>query len=296
MHGFAKFIMHTRFNAVFISGFFGAMSIILLPLSIFSSAALGLVELRKGGSETVVIAVGAGLLIILTALFFPERPGFPFPLVFALWVPVLIAALVLRQNRDLGNALLAVGVICALLVISMHIAVGDIVAWWTEWMRVVTSDANTQELEQNGTMRIFNGFVAMMLGFAAVLSLIFARWMQAILYNPGGLGHDFNSLAYPRLLLPVVVAILVVAGLFSQDLMANLFQVSLMLYFFQGLAVIHGIVASRGMAKSWLVPPYLILMLTPLQPELGQYMIMGLAFLGAVDSLVNFRVQRNKKG
>jgi hypothetical protein len=61
-----------------------------------------------------------------------------------------------------------------------------------------------------------------------------------------------------------------------------------MMYFFQGLAVLHGIVAKRNLGAMWVLPPYLALPFAP------QYVLMGLAVLGAIDGLVDFRARTEK--
>ncbi|MGH8553031.1 MAG: hypothetical protein ACRERS_07030, partial [Methylococcales bacterium] len=54
----AGYILANQYKAIFVTAFFGAMSLFLLPLSFFSGAALALVVLRKGfGQAFQVLSV-----------------------------------------------------------------------------------------------------------------------------------------------------------------------------------------------------------------------------------------------
>ncbi len=277
MRGLAKFIMRGRKEAIFIVAFFGAMSILLLPLAIFSAAAIGLVHLRKGWSEVAYVGLVAGLLIVVASLLLPTRAGFPFPLVFALWVVVLVGVEALRVFQSQVTALIAVGGVCALFVIAMHLIVGDVVTWWSEWFKVVVTNmegATFDSFEEEGVLRIFNGFVAMVAGLAGMMTVLLARWMQSYLYNPDGYKAEFVSLMLPKMMLPVVVGTLIVAGMIKDELMADLFIVVVVVYFFQGLATLHGLGAKKRWKKSWFAVPYLALVFVP------QILIPGFAALG----------------
>lgn len=293
MRGLAKFIMRGRKEAIFIAAFFGSMSILLLPLAIFSAAAIGLVQLRKGWSEVAYIGLVAGVLIVAASLFLPARAGFPFPLVFALWVVVFVGTAVLRASQSQVIALIAVGGFCALFVIAMHLIVGDVVTWWSDWFKVVITNvdgATFDSFEEEGVLRIFNGFVAMVAGLAGMMTVLLARWMQSFLYNPEGYKTEFVSLMLPKMMLPVVVAILFVAGMIKDELMADLFIVGVVVYFFQGLATLHGLGTKKRWNKSWFAVPYLALMFVP------QILIPGFAAFGALDTTMDFRaIRRGRK-
>jgi hypothetical protein len=119
-----------------------------------------------------------------------------------------------------------------------------------------------------------------------MLALLFGRWLQSLAYNPGGFGPEFRALRLPRLVLPVAVALVWGAGLWSPVLVADLFMAAILVYFFVGLAVIHGVIAVRGLSWGWAAPVYLALVYLP------QFVLAGLALLGAVDTFVNFRAQK----
>jgi hypothetical protein len=289
VRGLAKFILAGRFNAIFVTGFFGAMSIYWLPLSIFSGAAAALVALRKGFAQVSYVLGISAILILLSLMLSPAKPGFPFPVVFALWVPVLAGAWWLRATAAQSNALLAVGTVCALFVIGMYLAVGDVVAWWNEWITAAmpgVREPGTAEFGPIDDIRLANGFVAMLLGFGAMFTILFARWMQGALFNPGGFAVEFAAIKIPRAVLVGVLVVIMASSAFNTQMMTDLFMVAIMIYFFQGLSVVHGVVIRRRLNRNWLVAPYLALFFLP------QILIPGLAILGVADAFIDFRSRR----
>jgi hypothetical protein len=292
MREFALFILRNRWTALLVAGLFGIAALKLAPFALLSTAALGLVALRQGWQDGLFVAAGAGLLVGAGGLVLESPPGLDFPLVFALWPPVLAASEVLRRTESQGAALLTVGLTVLGFVLGMHLITGDVVQFWHDWLRravAAVPGATVRGFEEENTLRLINGFVAILYGLSLMFALLVARWLQSLVYHPGGFGAEFRRLRLPRLVLPALVAAVWAAGTVSPVLVADLFMVSMLVYFFVGLAVIHGVIAVRGLPWGWAVPVYLALFYLP------QFALSGLALLGALDTLVNFREQRPKR-
>jgi hypothetical protein len=199
---------------------------------------------------------------------------------------LLIAAASLRKTGSQGAALLMVGLCVAGYVLGMHIVVGDVVAFWRDWLqRAVTGvpGATVRGFEENDTLRLMNGFLGFLYGLSAMIGLLGGRWLQALAYNPGGFGPEFRRLGLSKLVLALAVAVVWAASFWDQVLASDLFIVGVLLYFFVGLAMVHAIVANRSLSWGWLVPVYLLLVYMP------PFAISGLALLGATDAFVDFR-------
>ena len=292
MRQLARFIMRGRIQAIGIAGLFGVVSIFVIPMGYVSGAALGLVAMRRGDAEALLVLAGAGVLVLLAEAVTPARPGLDFPLVVAIWLPVLVCSAVLRSSRSQGLVLLVIGIFAALFVLGMHLMTDDVVAWWKQWLETAMSGvkgATLKGFEEDGTLRLMNGLVAILYAASLMITMIIARWWQAILYNPGGFREEFHALRLPRMLLPAVVAILLLAGLVSKGLLSDLFMVCVMIYFFQGLAIMHALTAMRRFGWGGLAPIYAALLFFP------QYVLVGLAILGALDGIVDFRTRSKGK-
>ena len=231
-----------------------------------------------------------GALIVSAAWFVVgTRPGLAFPLVFALWPPLLLMSEALRKTGEQGRALLVAGGVMLAFVLAMHAFTGDVVAFWHEWLKAAVAavpGATVKGFEENDTIRLMNGFIALIYGLGLMLSLLLGRWLQSVAFNPGGFAPEFRALTLPRWLLPLAVLLIWAGGLWDAVLLADLLMIGILLYFFVGLAVLHGVFAVRGWPPRWLLPAYIVLTAFPPQG------LAALALLGAVDSFVHFRVQQ----
>jgi hypothetical protein len=283
----ASFILASRWRAVLAAAGFGLGGVYFLPLILLSAAAVGLVTLRRGGWEGLLTLGAASVLTGAIFWFLPPRPGFAFPLVFALWPPVWIGAMVLRYTSSQGASLTVMGVLAVIYVVAMHaITGGAVVDFWRSWLERAIANvpgATVEGFDYEGTLRLLNGLVAMIYGMSAFAALLLARWWQALLYYPGGFKSEFLALRTPRFLLPALIAGMWLAGYFSQLVLADLVLVALAIYLFQGLAVVHAVISLRDLSGFWLALVYGLLVLIP------QYGIVGLAWLGAIDSLFDLR-------
>ncbi len=287
MREIASFIMASRWRAVLAATGFGLLGVYFLPVILLSAAAVGLVTLRRGGLEGFLTLGAASVLTGGIFWFLPPRPGFAFPLVFALWPPVWVGAWVLRYTSSQAGSLTVIGVLAVIYAGAMHaLTGGEVVDFWRGWLERAIANvpgATVEGFDYEGTLRLMNGLVAMVYEMSAFASLLLSRWWQALLYYPGGFKSEFLELRIPRWLLPALIGGMWLVGYFSQLVLSDLVLVAMAIYLFQGLAVVHAVVSLRNLNGFWLVPVYALLVLMP------QYGIVGLAWLGAIDSLFDLR-------
>lgn len=292
MREFARFIMRGHQHAIAIAGLFGTLAIILPPFSLFSGAAVGLVTLRHGVKEGLIVTTGAVLLMTVIFLTTARRADLSLLLLLGVWLPNIFGCWVLRNSQSQTFTLLSVGGLAALFAASMHIITGDATAWWQQWIEQAVSPANIEgiavnQLIQQSAMALMNGLVAMFFGLSLMLTILLARWWQGLLYNPGGFAKEFRALRLPRSLtiLVILLAAIVLSGMLGRGgyVLIDLFIIAIMMYLFQGLAAMHGMVAIRGLSQWWLLPAYIGLFILP------PHFIVGLAMIGVADSLINFR-------
>lgn len=292
MRELARFVMRGRLHAGAVAGLFGGLCLFLPPLSYLSGAAVGLVSLRSGWRDALVVSVLATAIASVIALPITRRPEPGMILMLLLWVPVMGGCWVLRVTRSQGLVLLLMAAFAALLAIGLRFYTGgDVASWWRNLVQALietrqTGGSNLALVIEHGSFELMNGFLMMVLGLSLVLTILLARWWQALLYNPGGFRAEFHALLVPRSLAVAVAALggLVFSGTVAKSsIWVDLFMLSMMVYFVQGLAVIHGIVGGRGLSRWWLAPIYVGLFLVP------PHVILGLVMVGLVDSLVDFR-------
>lgn len=278
MRGLAEYVMTGRRQAIIIvllCGFFPL-------LYYFSAAVVGLVTLRKGRSE--------GLMVLLWALL-------PAGMMWAMGDTSLVflalgtygLALALRQTESWQLVLLAATAIGLVTQLSLALQPG-----YLAQIELVVNDGLQAQLSQAGQgtgitaqqwIDLLVSFYGAYHAFMVVICLMIARWWQALLYNPGGFRQEFHNLRVdPRamaLLLGLILAGLL--GVPPLDGWKPLFCVAPM---FAGLAIAHWTVAKKGLGTPWLVMIYVTLM----------FMAPAIILLGMTDSVMDLRKRMNKHG
>jgi len=289
--------MRGRSQAVMVAAVCAVLSALLAPLSYVGAAVIGLVALRKGAFEGLVVMAGASLAAGVLSLLVLGTPVLW--LVVIPWLPVWLLALLLRRTVSQGLVLAVAGLLGLLGIAAVHLALGSPVDWWREVLEqllapaferegVALDPATLEDMARKLTIMAVPGTVLTM-----VLSLFLARWWQGVLYRPGGFGEEFRALRLGR---PVAVATLVAvlvsllasqqAGGATGELVGlSVISLAVVLYVIQGLAVSHALVASRGLSVGWLVGLYLMLFF------LWPFAVLALGLVGFADSWLNLRAR-----
>ena len=288
MKALASFIMRGRQWAVLVSAVAAVLSLFLPPLSYISGAAVALVVLRHGPFEGALVTLGA---VVASALFGLLAMGTPMAAVgflLALWLPLYLAALVLRRSVSLAFTFEVAAAFNGIGVVLAFALLGDPTQWWTGLFEELAREMPALTLGDQlaEAARMMTGLAAGAVLTSLLLSLLLARWWQAMLYNPGGFRGEFHALRMGRGARLVALALFAAAtlaeGVFG-ELAANLALVAVMLFLFEGVAVIHGVVAKLKLAQGWLVALYVLMFLVLPQ------MVVLLSALGYADAWVDFR-------
>lgn len=278
------------------------MASLLLPLvGVISSAAIGLVTLRKGAYEGLVVGAFAGLaggLFAFAALGSPT-PALGFVLV--LWLPVWVFGVLLHRTRSLALTVQSAALFGLLILLGIYVQTGDPAAYWAELLepmrrRLVASeviDAAVSEQLVARTAHWMTGAFAATFYSQLLLALFTARWWQALLYNPGGFGAEFRALrvspgvGYAALGLSALILLL------DQAMWATeLLLLSAPLFFLQGVAVVHSLAYTYSVRRGWLIGFYALLLLVIPYAEL---VVAGVGLLDIwVDSRARIAAARKK--
>jgi hypothetical protein len=281
MRALADFIMRGRGQAALVMGL--AVS---LPMLFWVGAAAGsLVLLRRGLKDALSVVVWSLFPVVLWWYY-----GEPRPLMVV--TGTLVLAQVLRNSQSWPRVLLtsmALGVLFAVVVGQVFAeSVQHNVQALQGLLPQVLGDGYRQ-LSAADQARlgeviqpILIGMMAALLQLICLMALLLARYWQAALYNPGGLGREFRVLRFH----PAVSGALLLAMLLSpaggpeQLMLAPMFSVPLLI---AGLAVVHGLSGQKRIAGFWVVGTYVSLVL------FTQLMYPLLVLLAVVDSLIDFR-------
>lgn len=293
MEALARFILKSRLQAALVVAAMAVLSLLLTPLIWFSSAAVALVTLVNGAREGLKIvamaAVGAGLLAWL-----PTGSPLALPLaMLAAWLPVWLLAVGLQYSRSLSLALL-LGSGLGMLVAAMAVVlVGGEAEWRVlleqllEPMLSANPEMAPQDMQQTLDLAapLIPGLLGVSLFFSTAVGMLLGRWWQSLVYRPGAFGEEYRVL---RLGTPTVILaalMLAAAWLAPGPLTTALAMLAMVLYLFQGVALMHAAVNLRQMSVAWLVGFYVLLVLLNVQ------MVVLVALMGWLDTWADLRAR-----
>ena len=294
MRALASYIMRGRMQAMSAAVGFMGLSLIFPLFSYVSAATVALVTLRLGWRETLVVTGGALLATSAVAGIALGDPGVGASFALVVWLPIIVLSLVLRQTMSLPITLAVAATLGALGVLAVYAGVDDPAGWWRESVIKViqtqildsagldTEQAEVWRVALDQMANVMTGIVVAWFVLSSVLSLLLARWWQAMLYNPGGFRKEFYQLRLGKTMAMIALALMLVSLLPLDKVAAvskDIVIVLVLLYMLQGLAVVHASVAARHVGIGWLVALYFVLLVVP----------MVVAIAGLLDTWVELR-------
>lgn len=310
MRALASYVLRGKASAVLVACGFGVLSLILPPLSwpaaFFSGAALALVILVKGskeGLQTAMLAVVAMLALTGLAANVPML-GMAYAIV--LWLPALLIAELLRQQRSLAVALSGALALAAVTLMGVYAMMDSPTEWWRMHIEqqvipmlkqagLSELQIPTSEQELNAIARVMTGTLMSFWLVGLCLTTLLSRWWQALATDMvSAFREEFYQLRFGTMVSGI--ALLMVVGAFlTEGLLAevahNLSLLVLLVLFFQGLSVMHQRLGQLKNAQIWLVIMYVAIVLT--LP--GLIAAKAIVVIGWLDNWVNLRGRRPDK-
>ncbi len=267
MRALASFVMRGPGQAVLVAAGFAALSLAVPPLSYLSAAVLALVTLRNGPKDGALVLVAAAAVLAGMGLLSVGVPWVGLSVGLMLWLPVWLLSLTLRASVSLALAFQAAAVLGACVVLGTHIVVAEPVAAWRDllegYFAPLLREAGVADVERAlaAMAELMTGVAAAALVSSYLVSLLLARWWQAMLYNPGGFQQEFHELRLGQAMAGVTLLVFAAAWLFEGGgarVARDLGSVAIAVYLFQGLAVVHGLVKLLKAHVAWLVGMYVL--------------------------------------
>jgi hypothetical protein len=301
MRALASYILRGPMQATLVAVLCAMLSLLIPPTAYLAGAVVALVTLRVGGRQGITAVFGATIGVGLIAwLVLPLSAAVAFMLAaaFALtvWLPVWLVSSVLRSTQSLALALQAAALFGVVVVVGAFWVLGDPASAWHELLDKMKpvfvppgASPNADQVygELIARAPYMTGYLAASLVLGVVVSLLVGRAWQAMLFNPGGLRNEFNGLRYGTTAAVIALAVAGFAGFTEVPLLTNIVIVLVLAYVFQGLGVVHGLLARLKASGGWLVGIYVLLLL-PMVVEL-------IALLGFADTWLDFRARFGRK-
>ena len=288
MRALAEFIMRGRMQATLV-----VAGCATLPLLYWLGAAAGCLVLLRRGLKDALGVLALGLLPALIWWLYSDDPRALLVLLGS-WS----LALVLRASESWNRVLLvsiAMGVVFSVVLGTVFAPQIEMLAQalikvMPSLLGDVYQKLSVDEQAQFASLiaPVLTGLIAALLQIVSVLSLLVGRYWQALLYNPGGFGREFRAIRFPLGLAMLLLAFMLLGPNIGPQ-MAMLTPLCSVPLVFAGLALIHGLVAQKRLARFWLVGLYVTLLL------FMQLIYPLLVVLAIVDSLIDFRGRSTPK-
>lgn len=284
MRALGRLVVTGPHQAVLVVALCTVLSFLLPPvtsiLGYVAAAALALNSLQLGArSGGIVLLASAGIVALLASLVTGQQASLAIVVILlALWAPLWLASVVLRETRSLAMAILALSLLGMLGVVLVYVIAGDPVQWWPGYVKQELAAAMVAQPELADQFKAMSGLaervapvlagsVAAGLVINAILCLVLGRWWQAVVLDrPGVVRTEFYALRFSRSLSMVGVAIFVLASLDLGMISVLALQWALVVmvpFMFVGLAVAHATLNNLKAGFVWLVIVYIVAVFVP---------------------------------
>lgn len=282
-------LMSGRFNAIVVAAGLG----ILPVLHVFSAGIVALVSLRMGVLEGLLTLAGAGMLLGGMGAVMGTGAMQAVTPVLSLWLLALGLAWQLRRTGLLPLMVQTATLLAVIGVLVFLLGSENPLELWKAFLEEAFAPVFAQlgngggftDEQLTAMARLMTGLVGAMLVLLSTLAVMIGRWWQGMLDNPGGFGRDFRAYRNGGLATLIASAIFVLSALVDHLVLANLAVVILVLFLYQGLAVVHHTIRERRMNTAWLIALYVLMLPMPLH-------VSGLVMaLGLMDGFFDFRAR-----
>ena len=268
-----------------------AVVLSVLPFASWLSVSLvAFVTLRKGAKS--------GFEVLLPALIFHSVPlmmlmslDSAITNTLIAYIPCYSAAICLRKTVSWQAVfgVFLIQIFCAFLLISLlapNFAVDQfdqfkkMLAHYEEYQHLI--DNSTDGINSFNLAQMFFGIQILSVVISALISLIFARSIQAKLFMPGGLNAELIDFRSGRLAFLVLMGVSI-ASYYEISFAINLLPIILTYFLVSGFSLAYFI-----LVRKWHVRMItLLLLLIMLKP---MFMLFAYIVFGSLDSLFNFRL------
>lgn len=275
MRALAEFILRGRLQAT-------AVALIGNWVPLLTPATVALVTLRVGRNNGLLILLWGVLPSLLLLGFSQIAPAVATAVVGGVLL-TYGAALFLRRGSGWATCLMGIVAVATLMAVLLGAlapeAVQAALQSWNQLLEELASSVDASVSSYSATFVL--GMLAYGMAFPAALGLMLGRWWHSLVDNPGGFGAEFQALKlHPvQAMTSMAAAVYCLFQGLDYALWSALFLLPLVL---QGVAMVHRLVAIKGLGVQWLFVFYAVLILLEPATQL-------LAVLAFLDTWLNFR-------
>ena len=287
MHAIASWLVRRPQNAVI-----GLAVTLLLPApQLTSGVIMVLLVLAQGTKLAVIEALIAAAVLLTVSLLLGVSIASMTVLMAGTWVPVLLLAVVLLNTRSLTLAMQVSVIVTILMMLGFYVVVPDPVAFWQPYLVRMAELARQSNLQLN-TELLSAEVMTISAALAFWMLYVFGLLLGYALYRrmPGETGAfgRFRDLNLGRVIALTLALTSVLAFLVDGAWIQNTAFVLFVMFWMQGLAIVHWMHGEGILPLAALIAVYVLL------PFLQVLLMTALAVFGYTDAWFGFR-RRMKK-
>ena len=268
-----------------------AVTLLLPAPQLTSGVIMVLLVVEQGMKLAVIEGLIAAAVLLTVSLLFGVSIASITTLMLGTWLPVLLLAVLLLGTRSLTLVMQITALLAVLAMLTFYIVVADPASFWEPYLTSMTELARQSNLQLN--MEMFTPEVM-------TVSAVLAFWLLYVtglllgyaLYKrlPGETAEygRFRNIGFGRVIAIVLALASLLAFLVDAAWIQNLAFVLFVMFWLQGLAIVHWMHAESVLPFAALIAVYVLL------PFLQILLMTALAILGYTDAWFNFR-RRMKK-
>lgn len=268
-----------------------AVMLSIMPFASWLSIALvTFVTLRKGAKHGFEVLFPAAIIHSVPLMMLVPVESALINTIIA-YVPCFLAAVSLRKTTNWQTVsgvffLLALAGFVLIQFLLPNLAVEQfsqfkkMLAHYPEYQQIIES--SMQDVSSIDVAQLFLGIQILGVVVSALISLLFARSVQARLFVPGGLKAELLEFRGGRLAFLILICVSL-ASYYEYAFAINLVPLTLSYFLLAGFNLVYFVLARKWRVKS-VILMFLLIMLQPI------LMLFTYILFGLLDSLFNFRL------
>lgn len=255
---------------------------------------LALMTLRRGAKEGAILLLATCLPVIMLSHWYVQP--LMWKLQLASQVAVWLMALLLRTTASWTLLLELIAVCGVILIAALHAIYPEIASFWQQYLLTTLKgiqvngpemfaklDVGQLQWLSGNFAKIASGAFMTELVFSNLVILALARYLQASLYNPGGLKKELYYVHFSIIPVVLTLILLSLAWLAKVSFLQDSTLILLLPFICAGLSLVHWSSASLKGQTYYLIGFYVLMVLLFLQ------VIAALILAGMADAIFNFR-------
>jgi len=263
-----------------------AVTLLLPAPQLTSGVIMVLLVLARGTTLAVIEAAVAAGLLLLVALLFGVTIASIATLMMGTWVPVLLLAVMLLGSRSLTLTMQVSVIVAALALLGFYVVVPDPVAFWQPYLTMMAELVRQNNLQLNtellsAEVMTVSAVLAFWMLYTVGLLLGYALYKR--LPQETGTFGRFRDLNFGRVIAFTMAAASLLAFAVDVDWLQNLAFVLFVIFWMQGLAIVHWLHAEGRLPLMAVIAVYALL------PFLQVLLMTALAVFGYTDAWFDLR-------